>query len=61
MVNMKSESCKKCGCKLEINTKCDICNQVNQFFCHGCGYVTEEQIHFQCRMISLDHTLLRVR
>jgi len=55
---MKDNSCRCCGHELEVNKKCDICNKENQFYCHGCGYVTEEQIHFQCMMISLDHTLL---
>jgi len=55
---MKSESCRKCGCELEMNKKCDICNQANQLFCHGCGHITEEQIHFQCMMISFDYALL---
>ena len=55
---MKDELCRRCGNDLEENKKCDICHKANQFFCHECGYVSEEQIHFQCMMISLDHTLL---
>lgn len=57
---MKSESCRRCGKGLEVNKKCKICLKPNQFFCHGCGLVTDEQIHFQCMMMSLDHTLLSI-
>ncbi len=55
---MKQDSCRKCGEALEVKTTCNICSQANQFSCHKCGYVTEEQIHFQCTMISFDHALL---
>jgi len=55
---MKQESCRRCGKELEVNKKCDICSEVNQFYCHGCGHASDEQVHFQCMMISLDHTLL---
>jgi len=55
---MKDNSCRSCGNALEVKKTCNICSQANQFFCHNCGYVSEEQIHFQCTMISLDHTLL---
>lgn len=47
---MKQDSCRRCGNELEINKKCDVCNKENQFYCHECGYVSEEQIHFQCVM-----------
>jgi len=47
---MKQESCRRCGNELEMNKKCDVCNEVNQFFCHECGFVSEEQIHFKCLM-----------
>lgn len=58
---MKSSSCRICGEELEVNKKCNICNQSNQFFCHSCGYVTEEQIHNQCIMMSFGHTLLNLK
>ena len=54
---MKLDSCRRCGKEMEINKKCNICFKANQFFCHGCGYVSDEQIHFQCMMKNLDHTL----
>lgn len=47
---MKQDSCRRCGNELEVNKKCDVCNKENQFYCHKCGYVSEEQIHFQCMM-----------
>lgn len=47
---MKQDSCRRCGNELEVNKKCDVCNKENQFYCHECGYVSEEQIHFQCMM-----------
>ena len=58
---MKHDSCRRCGEELEVNKECKICSQANQFFCHKCGYVTEEQIHFQCMMTSFDHALLVTR
>ena len=55
---MKDNSCRKCGDKLLVNKECSICSQANQFSCPTCGYDTEEQIHFQCMMTSIDHALL---
>ena len=55
---MKIESCRTCGTELEVKKKCDICSQANQFFCNNCGYEGEEQIHFQCIMMSFDIALL---
>jgi len=58
---MKDNSCRKCGEELQVNKECDICNQANQFSCQKCGYVTDEQIHNQCIMISLGHKLLNLK
>ena len=55
---MKDNSCRSCGDSLEVKKTCNICSQVNQLFCHNCGYVSQEQTHLQCMMISLDCTLL---
>lgn len=55
---MKDESCRKCGNALEVNKKCDICYIPNQMHCHECEYVSDEQIHFQCMMISKKRVLL---
>jgi len=55
---MKDESCRRCGNELEVNKKCNVCSKPNQLYCHECGYVSEEQIHFQCMMINMDHALL---
>ena len=52
---MKQDSCRRCGHELEVNKKCDICNKENQFYCHECGYVTEEQIHLECMMTRINH------
>ena len=52
---MKDESCRRCGNELEVNRKCDI---PNQLYCHECGYVSDEQIHFQCMMTRRNHALL---
>ena len=59
MANMKQDSCRKCGVELDVKKTCNVCSQANQFSCHKCGNVTEEQIHFQCIMMSFDHALLR--
>ncbi|MGY5144234.1 MAG: hypothetical protein ACW9XH_07100 [Candidatus Nitrosopumilus sp. bin_32a] len=53
---MKQDSCRRCGNELEVNKKCDVCNEENQFYCHECGYVTEEQIHSECVMSRIDKT-----
>ena len=45
---MKEESCRHCGTSLEVKSKCEFCEQVDQFFCHNCGYTTEKQIHASC-------------
>jgi len=55
---MKDELCRRCGNELEVNKKCNVCYKPNQLYCHECGYVSEEQVHFQCMMIDMDHTLL---
>lgn len=49
---MKQDSCRRCGNELQVNKKCGICNQENQFYCNGCGYETIEQVHFECMMTS---------
>ncbi len=58
MTNMKQDSCRKCGVVLEVKKTCNVCSQANQFFCHNCGYETEEQIHSQCMLVSCNHALL---
>ena len=58
MTNMNQDSCRTCGVALEVKKKCNVCSQANQFFCHNCGYETEEQIHSQCILISCNHALL---
>ena len=55
---MQVELCRQCGNELEVNKKCDVCSNPNQLYCHECGYVSDEQIHSQCMMISMDYTLL---
>ncbi len=55
---MKQDSCRTCGVVLEVKKTCNVCSQANQFFCHNCGYETEEQIHSQCILASCNHALL---
>ena len=50
---MRLDSCTKCGTELEVNEKCDVCREANQFFCHNCGNITEKQIHFQCDILAI--------
>jgi len=57
---MRIDSCRKCGIQLEVNKKCDVCREPNQFFCHNCSNVTEKQIHLQCMLIELDYKLLEI-
>ena len=56
---MRIDSCRKCGVELEVNKKCNICKEANQFFCHNCGHITEEQIHLICSLVSLDYNILQ--
>jgi hypothetical protein len=58
MTNMNQDSCRTCGVALEVKKTCNVCSQANQFFCHNCGYETEEQIHSQCILASCNHALL---
>lgn len=58
--SMRNDSCRKCGCELEVNKKCNICREPNEFFCHRCGDVTVEQIHSQCMLINFSYRLLEV-
>jgi hypothetical protein len=53
---MRIDSCRKCGNELEINQRCDVCNDAIEFYCHGCGATTEKQIHRQC-MINSDQII----
>ena len=55
---MKQDSCRTCGTELEVKKTCNVCFQANQFFCHNCGYESEEQIHSQCMLIGCNHALL---
>ena len=57
---MRIDLCRKCGTEQEVNKKCDVCREANQFFCHRCSNVTEEQIHFQCMLIEPHYQLLEI-
>ena len=54
---MRIDSCRKCGTELEVNKRCDVCREANQFFCHSCSHVTDKQIHAACMVASLDQSL----
>ena len=45
---MRTDSCRKCGSELKIETKCNVCKKVNRFLCDSCGFQTEKQIHANC-------------
>lgn len=45
---MRIESCRKCGKKLGIQKKCELCNEPITFQCVTCNYLTDDQLHFQC-------------
>ena len=51
---MSSDSCRKCGNKLEVNQKCNVCHNAIEFYCHECGNITEKRIHSQCLLINSD-------
>ena len=57
---MRIDSCRKCGETLEVNKKCNICKKENEFFCHKCGFITNEQIHAQCMLIDSRSKLLEI-
>ena len=54
---MRIDSCRKCGLGLEVNKKCDVCRDPIQFFCHNCGTITDEQIHFICNLVNMNRNL----
>ncbi|KAF6246982.1 hypothetical protein C6990_07835 [Nitrosopumilus sp. b3] len=54
---MRIDSCRKCGIELEKNKKCDVCRKVNQFFCHRCGFTTDEQIHTECSIQRTNYSI----
>lgn len=56
---MRIESCRRCGSGLEVNTKCDVCKEANQFFCHKCSYVADKQIHSMCDLANIEQNLLK--
>ena len=55
---MKDISCRKCGEQLHVYKKCTVCMKPNQFTCGKVGHTTDEEIHMQCIMIHMDHTIL---
>jgi hypothetical protein len=55
---MRLDGCRKCGTELETNKKHSICRELNEFFCHRCGNVTDKQIHSQCMSIDFSYRLL---
>ncbi|WP_428326985.1 hypothetical protein [Nitrosopumilus sp.] len=55
---MKDTSCRKCGEQLQVYKKCSVCFKPNQFTCGKLGHTTDEEIHLQCMMIHMDHTIL---
>ena len=57
MLNMRTDSCRKCGDELESNKKCQVCSESNQFVCHKCGEVTGEQIHSTCIVIDIARSI----
>ncbi|MHA7733828.1 hypothetical protein [Nitrosopumilus sp. S6] len=55
---MKDSSCRKCGGQLQVYKKCSVCSKPNQFRCEKHGHTTDEELHLQCMMIHMDHTIL---
>ena len=49
---MRTDSCRKCGNELQVETKCNVCSKVNGFLCSSCGFQTEKQIHANCLLES---------
>lgn len=55
---MKDISCRKCGEQLQVYKKCNVCFKPNQFTCGKLGHTTDEEVHLQCMMVHMDHTIL---
>ena len=53
---MRTDSCRKCGYELKIDTKCNVCRKVNRFLCDACGHQTEKEIHANCLLKGLDNS-----
>lgn len=45
---MRNDSCRKCGCDMEVNQNCPVCGKPFEFFCHRCSNITDKQIHSDC-------------
>lgn len=56
---MTNHSCRKCGNEMEINQRCEVCQDTIEFYCHGCGNITEKQIHSQCLPVILDQHIVK--
>ncbi|MFL6316578.1 MAG: hypothetical protein ACJ73C_07565 [Nitrososphaeraceae archaeon] len=47
---MTETLCRSCGSeKLHVKTACGFCNQPINFVCGHCGYITDDQVHVDCR------------
>lgn len=57
---MRFDSCRKCGKELEISECCKVCMQPNEFHCKNCNIITDEQMHFTCKLNSMDQKLIKV-
>jgi hypothetical protein len=42
-------SCRKCGCGMEVYSNCHVCKRPIEFICHKCNLNTDKQIHSDCK------------
>ncbi|EPA06417.1 hypothetical protein [Candidatus Nitrosarchaeum limnium] len=55
---MQKQSCKTCSSKLEVESRCKVCDQPTKLFCHACGITHENIIHPACLVIDLNNMVL---
>ena len=55
---MRVDSCRKCGKEFQPKKICKICSCPLKFECKECMIDSDEQIHFECRLVEINNTSL---
>lgn len=57
---MKTQSCKICNSKLEIEQRCKFCEEPTRLFCHTCGVITEKIMHPACLVLDVNSMVVKI-